>query len=136
MARYSKEEVSESLATLRKNCPPGTKVYCTLRHVSRSGMQREISLHIIKRGQPVSCSWDAARVLGWSLNNARSSYWAVKVSGAGMDMGFHLVNQLSYVLHGWKDRGADAIDAGGQGRPFTPRRGHYRAGYSLRHEWL
>lgn len=130
MARYSKEEVSESLATLRKNCPPGTKVYCTLRHVSRSGIRREISLHAMKKGVPVSLSWDAARVLGWSLNDGRS-HWAIKVDGAGMDMGFHLVNQLSYALHGMKDRGADTIDAGGQ-----PRRGHYRAGYSLRHEWL
>jgi hypothetical protein len=45
-----------------------------------------------------------------------------------MDMGFHIVNSLSYAIHGMKDRG----DA-----PFhNARRGHYRAGYSLKHDWL
>lgn len=53
-----------------------------------------------------------------------------------MDMGFHLVNSLSYALHGHKDRGADAIEKSKIGHPFTPRRGHFRAGYSLKHEWL
>lgn len=133
--KYSKEQVAESRARLLKLCPPGTTIYCTLRHVSRSGMLRHISLHVVKKGTPVSLSWDAARVLGWSLNDGRS-HWAIKVDGCGMDMGFHLVNQLSYALHGWKDKGADAIEQSQTGRPFKPRRGHFRAGYSLRHEWL
>jgi hypothetical protein len=132
MPRYSKAEVQESLARLRKLCPPGTTVHCVLRHVSRSGMMRHISL--FKGTQPIS--WDAARVLGYSLNDGRA-HWAVKVGGCGMDMGFHLVNSLSYALHGHKDRGEDAIEKSRLGHPFTPRRGHFRAGYSLkRHEWL
>lgn len=135
MARYSKEQVAESLARLRKLCPPGTTVYCTLRHVSRSGMMREISLHVIERRGLVSLTWDAARILGWPLNDGRA-HWALRVSGCGMDMGFHTVNALSYALHGMKSRGADAKDAQTRGVPFTPRRGHFRAGYSLKHEWL
>lgn len=134
MARYSKEQVAESLARLRKLCPPGTTIYCTLRHVSRSGMMREISLHIIKRSGPVSLSWDAARVLGYPLRGG--AHWALRVGGCGMDMGFAVVNSLSYALHGMKSRGADAIEQDNAGRPFTPRRGHFRAGYSLKHEWI
>lgn len=135
MAKYSKAEVQESLARLRKTCPPGTTVYCTLRHVSRSGMMREISLHVVKKGALVPISWHAARVLGWPINDGRS-HWALRVSGCGMDMGFHTVNALSYKLHGYDGRGADADGAESRGVPFTPRRGHFRAGYSLRHEWL
>src|SRR4051794_37155071 len=101
MAKYTKAEVQESLARLRKLCPPGTVVYCNLRHVSRSGMMREISLHVVHKGALVSLSWDAARVLGWRINNGRS-HWALRVSGCGMDMGFHTVNALSYALHGHK----------------------------------
>lgn len=134
MARYSKAEKAEALETLRKLCPPGTKVYTTLRHVSRSGMLREISLHILKKGQIVHITWNAARVLGWPVNDGRA-YWALRVSGCGMDMGFHTVNTLSYALHGYKAKGEGAL-AENTGRPFKPRRGHFRAGYTLEHEWI
>lgn len=134
MPRYSKEQVAESLARLRKLCPPGTTVYCTLRHVSRSGMLREISLHVVRKGQITSLSWDAARVLGYPLKDG--AHWALRVGGCGMDMGFHVVHSLSYRIHGHDNKGDDANEAGVAGRPFTPRRGHFRAGYSLKHEWI
>jgi hypothetical protein len=126
MPQYNKEEVAESLAFLRKHVKPGTTVYTVLRHVSRSGMMREISLYVIHKREPMSITWHAARVLKSSMNKG-NSYWALRVGGCGMDMGFYVVNSLSYAIHGYKDIGqAGAI----------PRRGHYRAGYSIRHEWL
>lgn len=137
MSRYLKSEVEESRAELRKLCAPGTTVYTILRHVSRSGMARRISLGVVKRGAFLDITWHVARVLGYSTRDSRG--WVqdrgLYVTGGGMDMGFHLINSLSYALHGMHARGMDAIDAGKAGRPFRARRGHYRAGYSLEHRW-
>lgn len=137
MARYSKQEVQESLTRLRKLCPPGTTIYTTLEHVSRSGMMRRIRLFKLVKGDRIGLTWDVARVLGYSIRTPRG--WVqdrgLAVSGCGMDMGFHLVNSLSYALHGHKPKG-DGAKPETAGRPFTPRRGHYHAGYSLNHRWM
>lgn len=101
MARYSKAEVSESLAKLREHLKPGMTVYADVRHVSRSGMQRTIQLSVFlgvdERGNVDRrfLGYHAARVLGWSWDNKRDG---VKVSGCGMDMRFHLVYHLSHAL--------------------------------------
>lgn len=136
MAKYSKVQVAESLAELRRLCPPGTTVHTKLVHVSRSGMRREIAPIVFKRGKVSDGRyiwWHVAVVLGLAVNGQRD---AVKVDGCGMDMGFHIVNALSYVLHGHEGRGEDAKAASALGRSFQPRRGHYRAGYSLNHRWI
>lgn len=135
MARYSETDVKESIKRLRKICPPGTTVYTVLRHVSRSGMMREISLYVIRKGELRSITWDAARALKNPINRGHS-FWALRVSGAGMDMGFHVVNSLSYALHGYKSKG-DGAAPDAQGIPFHKTRpGHYRAGYSLNQRWM
>lgn len=134
--RYSETEKADARALLAKYCPPGTVVYTSLVKVARSGMSRQIALHVMdcKHNEIRPITWAVSRLLGLGTNNGTGSAWAVKVSGCGMDMGFHVVNSLSYALHGHKSKGADAIAA--SGRPFTPRRGHYRAGYSLIQRWL
>jgi hypothetical protein len=131
MPRYSKEEIQESREFLRKALPSGYDRIHRPRHVSRSGLLREISLFVIHKGAPISITWHAARVLRWSVNDGRA-YWALRVSGCGMDMGFHTVNSLSYAVHGMKSKGEGANADGG----FRPRPGHFHAGYSLRQEWL
>lgn len=132
MKYANKQEVSESLEHLRKWAPPGTTVYTVLRRVSRSGMSRLIDLYVIRANKPVWLSFSAARVLGYPQDH-RSG--ALKVGGCGMDMGFHLVNSLSYKIHGRESRG-DGVKPEAEGRLFTPRRGHFQAGYSLKHEWI
>lgn len=137
MARYSKAQIAESLAHLRRLCPPGTTVHTKLTHVSRSGMRREIAPIVFRRGKVddgLYIWWHVAVVLGLAANGR--SPGTVKVDGAGMDMGYHLVMNLSYALHGHEDHGADAIKHSQAGRPFKPRRGHFRAGYSLNHRWI
>lgn len=106
---------AEALEQLRKVLKPGDTVYTVLRHVSSSGMSRDISVHAIKDNQPVWLTGYAARVLGWSMNKAGD---ALKVSGAGMDMGFHVVYTLSAVL----------FPKGTAGKPD--------GGYALEHRWL
>lgn len=101
----------ESKDTLLQWLKPGDTVYTILRHVSASGMQREISLVVFKcdgdgHTYALHPDYHASRLLG-SRQGKRDG---VIHNGAGMDMGADLVMSLSYALFG---------DA-----------------YALRHEWL
>lgn len=106
---------SESIETLRKLMAGDSKpvIYTILRHVSSSGMSRDISLIYIKNGDPYFITYHAAHALGDSLKERNGSD-AIRVNGCGMDMGFHLVYNLSSVLF----------------------KGEERAGYVLSHRWL
>lgn len=88
-------------------------VYTVLRHVSRSGMYREISviIPVITGGdvsggdnpahvrQFVHPSYTIAGILGWPYSE-KNGHNAVVVGGCGMDMGFHLIYTLSEKLYG------------------------------------
>ena len=92
---------------------PGTKVYTIMRHVSSSGMSRNISLVIANGDEVMDITYYAAHALGDKLIESKG-HRAIRVNGCGMDMGFHLVYNLSSVL-------------------FT---GQDRAGYVLKQGWL
>ena len=77
---------------------PGSTLYTTTVSVSRSGMVRTIKLIGVRDGMPLDLSHFAAYVLGWPMARDGSG---VRVSGAGMDMGFHLVHSLG--RHVWPD---------------------------------
>lgn len=92
----------EAIERAREFFPEGSTAYTILRSVSRSGMQREIglvALHVDKDGRIIDLhpNYCAAQALGWSQNKHND---AIKVRGVGMDMGFHLVDTLSYALYG------------------------------------
>jgi hypothetical protein len=97
MTKAQRTERDESIERLIEEMPVGSTVYTVLRHVSRSGMQRAISVHVIEGGKVYDWSYRASKVLGWSLHRSEQG---LKVDGCGMDMGFHLVYSLSQVLHG------------------------------------
>ena len=119
MTKVKQTERDEVIASLREMLPHGSTVYTNLRHVSRSGMQRSISVHIVNQDGEISdVSWRVVKALDWSWDDRRH---AVKVSGCGMDMGFHLVHSLSYVLHGRENHGGE---------------GKTRSGYTLTQAWL
>jgi hypothetical protein len=135
MARKSaveKQAKLEAITQLRKMCPPGTEICTILRHRSRSGMYRVIDAYVIKRGEILRISWSGALAAGFRYDRRHEG---IGVGGCGMDIGFHFVNSLSYALHGMTCKG-DGAKPENAGRPFKPRRGHYRAGYSLEHRWL
>ena len=92
---------------------PGTKVYTIMRYVSSSGMSRNISLVIANGEEVIDITYYAAHALGDKLIESKG-HRAIRVNGCGMDMGFHLVYSLSYVLFPAEDR----------------------RGYVLRHEWI
>lgn len=85
----------EAFDKLRAWIHPEDTIYTVLRHVSRSGESRDITVLIPVGNEIVNVSYYVADLLDWSMNRERS---AVKVSGCGMDMGWHLVYTLSRAL--------------------------------------
>lgn len=95
MARVSKARRAECIEQLRELVKPGDTVYTTIKHVSRSGMQRSIDVHVIRDNEPRWISRYVADAIGATFDERRE---AVKMGGAGMDMGFALVYKLSHAL--------------------------------------
>jgi hypothetical protein len=120
--------VNESIERLRKQLPPGTKVYTALKHRSRSGMMRHVSCHVIRDGEVQDITWDVANALGWK----QSDNGGIKVGGCGMDMGFHLVYSLGRVLYpdGFK------LAANQYGRNGNDTGFDSDGGYSLKQSWI
>ena len=83
-----------------------------LRHCSASGMSRDISLYY----KDNNITYLAGVAMG---DNVRSSngFNAIRVSGCGMDMGFHLVYGLSITL-------------------FCPDKYDHASAYKLNQRWL
>lgn len=123
MTKASEREREEARQHLLKHLKPGQTVYTVLRHVSRSGMSREIS--VVTKGEQGMLNHDyhAAKLLGWNVG----PHGGIKVGGCGMDMGFHLVYQLGYSL--WPN-GTDEVHGTRNGEPDT------NGGYALKQQWL
>jgi len=105
------EQARETLLT--HYLTEGSRVYTILRHVSASGMSRDISLVVAHGNDITDVTYYAAQALGDKLVE-RNGNRAIRQNGCGMDMGFNLVYNLSAVLF----RGAE------------------RAGYVLKQAWL
>lgn len=118
--RCHREQAREGLLAILK---PGDTVYTVLRHVSASGMSRNIDAYVFRDDRPVYLSGYASTLIGWPM--AKRS--GIVVGGCGMDMGFHLVHTLGALL--WPD---------GTGEPHGTRNGEPDSdgGYALKHAWL
>ena len=75
---------------------PGDTVYAIVRHVSQSGMTRDISFFTNSRGLR-AISFEMATLFG-KKPRERDGHWVVRTQGAGMDMAFKNVYDLSYTL--------------------------------------
>ena len=163
--KYSQQEVEEALAKLRELLKPGDTVNTILRHVSRSGMSRSISL--ISADMQELDYW-ASRVLGDSIDQ---KHGGIRIGGCGMDMGFALVYNLSARLFpggfgcignggdelagAVRGRGCPSNDHSNGDRDYTPHAAgepsssadrsfdlsgavhwHRSGGYALKHRWL
>lgn len=93
--KFSKQEIEESRNYLKSLLVPGQKIYGEVKHVSRSGMYRVISLKIIKNDELIDISWSAAKL----LEGFDERHWGCRASGCGMDMVFHLIYNLGYKLY-------------------------------------
>ena len=74
-------------------------IYTILRHVTASGLNRDISLFYDSPEGIRPITHTAARALGYKVINA-GGFNAIRQHGGGMDMGFNLVYNLSYALYG------------------------------------
>ena len=92
---YTKEQAEQSRERLLSILKPGDTVYTILKHVSRSGMSRDICPIAIVNNEPVYLGYSVAALIGWRCDDQD-----VKVGGCGMDMGFHLVYTLAAALFG------------------------------------
>lgn len=135
-------EAQEARERLLKMVKPGDTVYTILRSVSRSGMQREISVVLRTDDGIHEIDYLVCRLLGDHLGKA-----GIKVTGGGMDMGFHLVHGISYRLfQGRFECIGDSTEYGKRcpsndhsnerERDFTIGRQHSDGGYALRQTWL
>ena len=141
MTTASKSVQLANLEDLQAILKPGDTVFTVLRHVSRSGMYRAIDLYVMRDNEPRRITWQAAQLLeGYDRRHE-----AAKASGCGMDMGFHLVYELSSRLY--RD-GFTCINIGNHGddcpandhvnNPNCDYLGyvHKDGGYALNQRWL
>jgi hypothetical protein len=139
----------EATKVLRDDLKPGDTINCILRHVSKSGMSRSISLF---KGDS-DITYFAALAMGEKIDQKNGG---IVVSGCGMDMGFHIVYTLSYLLFpdGFglegefplgrkirptsKENAAEAVKRGARffGRNRDNSGWEIDGGYALRHRWL
>lgn len=127
MTKAQKAEQQEAITKLREWLKPGDTVYTILRHVSRSGMQREISLVIInKGGEILHLNYSVAKALDYRQGKRDG----LIVGGCGMDMGLHLVYNLGRVLF------PDGFAVEGRGRNGDMSGHDNDGGYALKHQWL
>jgi len=109
-------ERDDARATLRQMFDGRERktVYTFLRHVSSSGMSRDITLKMVDDdGTLRDITYLSAKAMGETCRD-RHGWNVIRVHGCGMDMGFHLVYNLSHSLY------TGDLD---------------RAGYVLSHEW-
>ena len=127
LATAKESKQAEAYVFLRSVLPKGSTVYTILKHVSRSGMTRGIDCyaltveHASKSQGPdapdkiIACPLWITVWVGHAIDSPQPlDYWrkslGLKVGGCGMDMGFHVVSNLSYAL--------------------------YDDGYAIKHAWL
>ena len=96
----TKEEKEEKIKFLKKILKKAdNKVYGVVKHVSSSGMSRDIDFFIFtyedKKIKKYWISYILAGLLNYPFNDNRES---LKVSGCGMDMIFSVVYNLGSVL--------------------------------------
>lgn len=115
---YREQNIRNLLDMLK----PGQTVYTAIESVSRSGMSRVIKVYIVQGDAVRNISGYVANALEWP-----GSQDGVKVGGCGMDMGFHLVYSLGYVL--WPN-GTDKPHGTRNGVPDS------NGGYALKQEWM
>lgn len=132
-----------AIKRLREIVKPGDTLYTILRHVSRSGMSRSISVEKINgRGKIFQLDYLIADALGMRIDERGRE--GLKIGGCGMDMGFHVVYTLSDALYGYGNpRGyrclGDRCPSNSHVNDHTAPRGkgvRHSDGYAVSHRWL
>ncbi len=136
---YSKDQKETAITYLKKTLKPGRTIYTDVKQVSRSGMSRHIKCYIVDGGKIQNITWHISRVLGYSIDRDDGG---LKVSGCGMDMGFHVIYNLAYTLFpkGYKCPGESCRSNDHfNDHTITREKGkhkHSDGGYAFDQQWL
>jgi len=139
MSKLTKSQIAEknrSIEELKTILKPGDEVYTKLNHVSKSGMQRAISVKIIRDNKIQNISYLVSQVTEFKLHN---KYEGIKIGGCGMDMGFEIVYNLGRIL--FKEsfncigKGCPSNDHFNGDRDYTSHP-HSDSGYALKQRWI
>lgn len=141
MTKAQKAEREEARAALREILTPGDTVWTVLRHVSKSGMSRDIDAYLLTTGRDGKPDrvWLSRRIARAGVGTWNDRRETVRMGGCGMDMGFALVYELSHAL--WPDgfecvgQGCPSNDHSNGDRDYAPHP-HRDGGYALTHRWL
>lgn len=147
---------ADACAKLREWLKPGDTVYTILRHVSRSGMSRDVSVVVFRGGSDLHPNWLVSQATGTRFKRGGMRD-ALTIGGCGFDAGHELVYNLASYL--WRDgfgcigKGCPSKDHSNGDRNYTPHGGdrpestpqsespeinhwHRDGGYALRQRWL
>jgi hypothetical protein len=90
--KQDQQNAINELGAILKDIPTDT-IYTVIRHVSSSGMQREISVKMIDAGRIIHLDY----LVGEALGIKSGKHNGLVVKGCGMDMGFHLVDSINRI---------------------------------------
>ena len=128
-----------AIERLREWLKPGDTVHTIIRHVSASGMTREIGIVLIgKDGETRHPNFAVADALGLKIGKRDG----VRIGGCGMDMGFEIVYSIGRALwpNGFKCAGEKCqSNDHSNDRNCKREKGkhqHQDGGYALRQVWL
>ncbi len=110
MARVTKAERQEAIDRLKEWIKPGDTLYTVLRSRAASGMSRSIDVYGFalpndydnakRRNMRLEKSWYSYNIAKAGIGSWDDKREAIRIGGAGMGMGFHIVYELSYLLFG------------------------------------
>jgi hypothetical protein len=93
MTKSVKQEAAQELGNILKDIQTDT-IYTVIRHVSTSGMQREISVKMIDAGRIIHLDYLVSTATGRKLGK----HGGIVMKGCGMDMGFALVDGINHLF--------------------------------------
>ena len=140
--QYTKQDQQDAREAMLGRVIPGDRLYTVTRHTSASGMTRSISTFVVRDNQPICIDYRVARLLDLPFDQ---KHGGCKTSGCGMDMGFHLIYELSRTLF---PNGFECVGRDDARRTWCPSNDHTNGdrnyeshhhqdgGYALRQRWL
>ena len=86
-----------AVKNLREVIAPGATIYVLLRRKNKLGTCRWVEFYHINEGQLKCITWDVALAIQGEYCREHD---AVKITGAGLDVGYASVRELSDALYG------------------------------------
>lgn len=99
--KITKEEKTKAIEYLKDYLKQSNRIYTSIDHVSKSGMQRIVKAYIIINDNILHISHLIGKAAGYRFKND-ANYYGCVVNGCGFDAGYELVDAVKTVT-GIKD---------------------------------